>query len=102
MATRRQRSGAYLMIAMAVGQAAFALAMAWTASTSSLSNGEDYHSKVEVPLYFAVLPFAIALGLGAHLYFARHVDRGCPWVSLGWLLLGLNILALIVFTQSTM
>ena len=84
------------MIAMAVGQVLLALAFAWVASASSLK-GDDYQTKVELPLWFAILPAATALGVSVHLWFFRHVDRACPWVGLGWLILGANIFAFMLF-----
>lgn len=96
VANSRQRSAAYLMIAMAVGQVLLAVSFACIASASLLKPGE-YRTKVELPLWFAVLPAAIAIGVSLHLSFSRHVDRACPWVSLGWLVLAANIGAFMLF-----
>lgn len=99
MAKPRQRSLAYLMIAMAVGQVALVIALSWVASTSSLKDWEEYRAKVVFPLAFALLPAAMALAVSVHLRSTRHVDRTCPWVSLGWLILAVNIVALTLFMQ---
>jgi len=89
------------MIAMAVGQALLAIALSWIASSSSLNNLDDYRAKVELPLWFAILPAATALGVSIHLRFSQHVDRACPWVNLGWMILAVNIAALTLFMQMT-
>ena len=99
MANVRQRSLAYLTIAMAVGQAFLAIGLSWVASTSSPKTAYDFHSKVELPLWFAVLPAVTAVGLGVHLKLSRHVDRACPWASLTWIILAANIVALTLFMQ---
>lgn len=99
MASVRQRSIAYLTIAMAVGQALLAIGLSWVASTSSPKTAYDFHMKVELPLWFAVLPAVTALGLSVHLRLSRHVDRACPWASLSWIILAVNIVALTVFMQ---
>lgn len=101
MATRNQRSIAYLMIAIAVGEVLLTIAFSWVASTSSLKSWEDYRVKVELPLWFAILPATTTLGVSVHLWLARHVDRTCPWVSLGWIILAVNIVALMLFMQMT-
>ena len=101
MATPRQRSIAYLMIAMAVGQILLVVALSWIAAASSPKDWEDFRIKVELPLWFAILPTVTALGLSVHLRVSRHVDRTCPWAHLGWLLLAVNIVALMLFMQMT-
>ena len=101
MANPRQRSLAYLMIAMAIGQALLAITFSGVASVFSANRFEDFHSKVELPLWFALLPVITALGVSVHLFFSRHVDRTCPWTNLGWLILAANIVALALFMQMT-
>jgi hypothetical protein len=89
------------MIAMAIGQAFLAIVFSWIASASSLKNLDDYRTKVELPLWFAILPTVTALGVSVHLWLSRHVDRACPWVNLGWIILAVNIVALMLFIQMT-
>ncbi len=101
MATRRQRSLAYVMIAMALGQVVLAILFSLFASASSPKNWEDYRTKVEMPLWFAILPALTAVGVSVHLWVSRHVDRGCPWASLGWILITVNIVALMLYMQMT-
>lgn len=101
MADSRQKSLAYLMIAMAVGQVFLAVAFSWIARTPAPKTWEDYRTKVEMPLWFAILPAVTALGVGVHVWLSRHVDRACPWVSLGWMILAVNIVALMLFMQMT-
>lgn len=74
MGSVHQRSLAYVAIAMAVGQIFLAIALSWVASTSSPKTGYDLHTKVELPLWFAVLPAVTALGLSTHLWLSRHVS----------------------------
>jgi hypothetical protein len=100
VADARQRSAAYLMIVMAIGQALLLISFAWIASASALRPG-DYRTKVELPLWFAILPTAVAISVGIHMFFSRHVDRTCPWVSLGWLVLAANIGALMMYMLMT-
>jgi hypothetical protein len=78
------------MIGMAVGQVLLVLAFSWIARSAS-PLAEDYRAKIEMPLWFAILPALTAVGIAVHLWFFRHVDRACPWVSLGWLILAGNI-----------
>ena len=101
MANPRQKSLAYLMIAIALGEVLLAGAFSWVASASLPKHFEGYRTKVELPLCFAVLPAVVALGVGVHLWLSRHVDRACPWVSLGWIILAVNIVALMLFIQIT-
>lgn len=89
------------MIAMAVGQALLAIAFSWAASISSPRTLDDFHTTVELPLWFAILPAVIASGVTVHLWSSRHVDRACPWINLGWLILAVNILALMLFMLMT-
>ena len=99
MAKVRQRPLAYLTIGMAVGQVVLAIGLSWIASTSSAKTAYDLHTKVELPLWFAVLPAVTALGLSIHLWLSRHVDRACPWAGLSWIILAVNIVALTLFIQ---
>lgn len=87
------------MIAMAIGQTLLAISLSGVASVLSSNRFDDFHSKVELPLWFAVLPAVTALGVTVHLLLARHVDRTCPWANLGWLILAANIVALTLFMQ---
>lgn len=96
VANTRRRTVAYLMTAMALGQVLLALAFAWFASASPLQP-DDYRTKVEMPLWFAILPGVTALAVSIHLWFFRHVDRACPWVGLGWLILVANMFSFMVF-----
>lgn len=100
MAVPRPRPLAYLMIAMATGETFLALALSLAASMSSLKSWQ-IHGKVELPLWFAILPALTALGVSLHLRSARHIDRTCPWASLGWIILAANALALMLFMQMT-
>ena len=85
------------MIAMAIGQALLAIAFSWVASTSLPTSRDEFHATVELPLWFAILPAMIASGVSVHLWSSRHVDRACPWANLGWLILAVNIFALMLF-----
>ena len=96
----RRRPLAYLMIAMALGEVCLAVAFSWSASVS-MPAWADYRTKVELPLWFAAVPAIMAVGVSIHVWLARHVDRRCPWVNLGWLLLAVNIVALMLFIQMT-
>ncbi|HYX46018.1 MAG TPA: hypothetical protein VE820_04255 [Sphingomicrobium sp.] len=101
VANSRQKSLAYLMIAMAIGQVLLAIAFSWLACASAPEHWENYRARVEMPLWFAILPTATALGVSVHLWFFRHVDGKCPWANLGWLVLAVNIVALMLFIQMT-
>lgn len=96
-----QRFHAHLVVAMAVGQACLAILFSWIASRSSLSELEDYRTKVELPLWFAILPALTTIVITIHVWTSRHVDRACPWISLGWIILTVNIVALMLFMQMT-
>lgn len=101
MANPRQRPLAYLMIAMALGEMCLAVAFSWAARVTLPSHWADNRAKIELPLWFAVVPAMLAVGVSIHVWLARHVDRRCPWVNLGWLLLAVNIVALMLFIQMT-
>lgn len=85
------------MVAMAVGQALLTIAFSWVASTASPKSSDEFHTTVELPLWFAILPAVIASAVTVHLWSSRHVERACPWVNLGWLILAVNIFALMLF-----
>lgn len=89
------------MIAMALGQVGLAIALSWVASRYPLRDLEEYRSKVELPLWFTILPLLTAAGVSVHMLSSRHIDRACPWVALGWLILLANILALMLFMEMT-
>ena len=76
-----------------------AIALSWVASRYPLRDLEEYRSKVELPLWFTILPFLTAAGVSVHMLSSRHIDRACPWVALGWLILLANILALMLFME---
>lgn len=85
---------------MAVGEALLAIALSFAASVSGLKDWQ-LHNKVELPLWFAILPALTAAGVSIHLWSSKHVDRTCPWANFGWIILAANILALILFMQMT-
>lgn len=89
------------MIAVAVGQVFLVLAFSWVASRLLPKTSYDFHTKVELPLWFAILPAVAAFGVSAHLWLSRHVDRTCPWAALGWIMLAANVIALMLFMQMT-
>ena len=92
----------YLMIGMALGQACLAIGLSWIASRYPVRDWADYRAKVELPLWFAILPALTAAGVGAHMWLSRHKDRTCPWVGLGWIVLVANIIALMLFMTMTL
>jgi hypothetical protein len=83
------------MIGMALGQVFLAIALSWLASVFS-SRWDADHTKVVMPLWFAIVPITIAVGVSVHVRLFRHRDQSCPWVSLGWFLLAVNIAALLL------
>jgi hypothetical protein len=85
---------------MALGQAILALALSFSASLATVRSWEDARWRIQLPLWFAIVPLLAGLGLILHVRLCRHVDRECPWVGLAWILLGLNLIALIFFTFS--
>lgn len=99
MANARPKASAHLAIGLAIGQGLFALALSWTASLSNLASSEQYRWRVELPMLFSIVPLLTAVGMVVHLLSSRHVERSCPWLGLAWMLLFLNMLALILFTQ---
>ena len=92
----------YLMIGMALGQACLAIGLSWIASRYPVRDWADYRAKVELPLWFAILPALTAAGVGVHMWLSRHKDRTCPWVGLGWIVLVANIIALMLFMTTTL
>jgi hypothetical protein len=82
---------------MAFGQAALAFGLSWVAS---LTNPRSWNWFVELPLYFAVGPSLVGLGLILHVRFCRHVDKACPWIAVAWIVLVLNLAALVLFVFS--
>ena len=101
MARISPRKIAYLTIGAAVGEVMLPVALSSVAGLSVLSGSEEHHLRVHAPLFFAIVPLLAGIALIVHLGCCRHVDRACPWIGLGWLLLGLNILALALFMQMT-
>ena len=90
------------MIAMTLGQVALAIALSWVASRYPFKDLEGYRSRVVLPLWFTILPLLTAAGVSVHLWSSRHIDRTCPWVGLGWIILVANILALMLFMTMTL
>lgn len=95
MANASRKTAAYVTIGMAFGQAILALSIVLVSSFRTI---KPWAERESLPVWLAIMPLAVGVGLILHMRLCRHVDQGCPWIGLGWLFLTLNLAAIVTFT----
>ena len=98
MANASRKTAAFVTISMAFGQGLLALSIFLVSGFRTIKPWAEREWHDRLPVWFAVLPLVVGVGLILHMRLCRHVDQACPWIGLGWLFLTLNLAAIALFT----